>query len=247
MSFKDHFSGHAGIYREARPRYPSALFAWLAAQSPACALAWDAGCGSGQASVALAAHFARVYASDPSAAQIANAEAAPNIDYRIEAAETCSLADASADLVCVGQALHWFDLARFHAEARRVLKPDGVIAEFSYAHCHVGAAVDAITDHLYTELVCAYWPPERALVDNGYRTLAFPFTPVSTPQFTMQMHWNAQQFLGYLRSWSACQRHLAANGDDPVSLVEQPLLAAWGDAETLREVTWDFTLRVGRV
>ena len=45
------------------------------AQAPARDLVWDAGCGNGQASVALAARFARVFATDPSANQIANAEA----------------------------------------------------------------------------------------------------------------------------------------------------------------------------
>jgi len=29
-NFKDHFSGHADSYREARPTYPDELFGWLA-------------------------------------------------------------------------------------------------------------------------------------------------------------------------------------------------------------------------
>ena len=53
MTFHDHFSGHATTYREARPSYPEALFDWLATQTPARDLVWDAGCGNGQASVAL--------------------------------------------------------------------------------------------------------------------------------------------------------------------------------------------------
>ncbi len=65
--FKDHFSGHAVVYREARPTYPEELFAWLALQAPDNSLAWDCGCGNGQATVALAAHFGRVIGTDPSA------------------------------------------------------------------------------------------------------------------------------------------------------------------------------------
>ena len=137
MTFKDHFSGHAAAYHAARPCYPDALFDWLADAAPARGLAWDAGCGNGQASVALAARFARVHASDPSAAQIANAEARPDIAYRIEPAEHCSLPHAGADLVTVAQALHWFDPARFYAEVRRVLKPRGVFAAWCYADCRV--------------------------------------------------------------------------------------------------------------
>lgn len=247
MTFKDHFSGHAAIYRYARPRYPPALFAWLATQAPSSALAWDAGCGNGQASVALAEHFARVHASDPSAAQIAQAEIARAIDYRVEAAEACSLADASVDLVCVGQALHWFNLERFHAEVRRVLRPAGIVAEFCYADCTVDATVDAIKDELYVGLVGRHWPPERAHVDSGYRALAFPFARVPAPSFAMTMHWDAHAYLAYLRSWSACQRYAAAHGEDPVTLIEGRLLSAWGDAEQARAVSWEFSLRVGRV
>lgn len=93
MTFKDHLSDHADAYHEARPTCPEALFDWLAAQAPTRELAWDAGCGNGQASVALASRFALVRATDPSAPQIANAEARPNIDYRVQPAEQCGLAD----------------------------------------------------------------------------------------------------------------------------------------------------------
>ena len=246
MTFKDHFSGHAAVYREARPTYPDSLFDWLATQVESTQLAWDAGCGNGQASVALAARFARVFASDPSAEQIANAEPRANIDYRVEAAELCSLEAASADLVTVGQALHWFDLERFHAEVRRVLKPGGVIAEWTYADCHVTPQVDALKDRLYLDLTAPYWPPERALVESGYRTLAFPFEPIAAPPFDMRMTWSVDDFLAYLRSWSGSQRYLKANGHDAVALIESALRAAWGDAATMRPVRWAFHVRCGR-
>lgn len=247
MSFKDHFSGHAAVYRDARPLYPEALFAWLAEHAPARALAWDAGCGNGQASVALADRFARVLATDPSGEQIAHAEVRANIDYRVEPAEQCSLADASADLVCVGQALHWFDLERFHAEVRRVLKRGGLIAEWTYADCRVAPAIDVCKDRLYVDLTGPYWPAERMLVENGYRTLAFPFKTLPAPALVMTMAWNVEQFLAYLRSWSASQRYLTVLGHDPVALIEADLRAAWGESEIVRTVRWDFSLRVGRV
>ncbi|MBS0486724.1 MAG: class I SAM-dependent methyltransferase, partial [Proteobacteria bacterium] len=182
--FKDHFSGHAGIYREARPTYPPALFAWLARQAPDTELAWDCGCGNGQATVALASHFARVVGTDPSANQIAQAEPGANIEYRVEPAERSSLAGGSVSLVSVAQALHWFDPARFYAEAKRVLKPGGVIAAWAYSDCTTGdAAIDRIKDRLYVDLTGPYWPPERVHVDAGYRTLPFPFAEIPAPEF----------------------------------------------------------------
>ncbi len=48
-------------------------------------------------------------------------------------AETLPVPAGSARLVTVAQALHWFDLARFFSEVRRVLAPDGVLAVISYA------------------------------------------------------------------------------------------------------------------
>jgi len=247
--FKDHFSGHAELYREARPTYPDALFDWLAAQAPDRALAWDCGCGNGQASVALARHFARVIATDPSANQIADAEPHANIDYRVEPAERSSLAEASTSLVTVAQALHWFDFAAFYAEVRRVLKPGGVFAAWAYAACGAGdARIDDTIGHLYGDaLTGPYWPPERAHIDAGYGTIPFPFTAIAAPEFPMAMRWNVDQLLAYLRSWSATQRYIKANGEDPVGIIESDLRSAWGDPARVREVRWQFHLLAGRV
>ena len=43
-------------------------------------------------------------------------------------AERVPLDGRSVDLVCVGQALHWFDVDRARAEFRRVLRPGGWVA-----------------------------------------------------------------------------------------------------------------------
>jgi SAM-dependent methyltransferase len=243
--FKDHFSGHADIYREARPTYPDDLFAWLAQQAPDNALAWDAGCGNGQATVALAKHFRHVIGTDPSANQIAEADPRANIEYRVEPAEQSSLADASASLVCVAQALHWFDHPRFYAEVKRVLKPGGVFAAWTYSDCSTGdAAIDRAKEHLYVDLTGRYWPPERAHVDSGYQTLPFPFVEIAAPPLRMVADWSVDQFLAYLRTWSASQRYLKAKGVDPVSIIESDLRSAWGSAA--RAVEWKFFVRAGK-
>lgn len=247
MTFKDHFSGHAGVYREARPTYPPALFDWLAAQAPRRELAWDCGCGNGQATGELAARFARVFASDPSANQIAQAGPIANATFAVEPAERSSLATAGVDLITVAQALHWFDDACFFAEARRVLAPGGVLAAWGYSDCRIGVpAIDAVKDRLYVELTGPYWPPERTLIEAGYRTMAFPFAEFAAPEFPMVASWTVEHLIGYFRSWSATQRYIKARGHDPVALVEPDLRAAWGDAEQRRDVRWQFHLRAGR-
>ncbi len=247
MAFKDHFSGHAALYRDARPLPPADWFEWLAQQAPDRALAWDAGCGNGQASLGLAAHFERVVATDPSATQIAQAGAHPRIDYRVEPAERSTLAAHSASLIGVSQALHWFELDAFHAEVRRVAKPGALLAISAYGNCSVSRAVDAVERRLYADTLGPDWPPERALVDAGYRELPFPFAHVDTPSFTMRADWNLAQFLAYLRSWSATQRHAKRTGTDAIEAATPELAAAWGDPAEVRAVRWPFFTRVGRV
>lgn len=244
--FRDHFSGHAAAYAAARPGYPDALFAWLATQAPSRALAWDAGCGNGQASVALARHFDAVFATDPSQTQVDNATPAPNLRYAVEPAEHCSLADGSADLVTVAQAYHWFAHARFCQEARRVLRPGGVAAVWSYARSTVTPAVDALFDALHDDILREDWPAGREHVLDRYQALPFPFEPIAAPEFGMQELWSLPQYLGYLRSWSASQRHLARTGTDAVSALETAFAAAWGEPVHRRAVRWPLVLRAGR-
>jgi SAM-dependent methyltransferase len=245
LAFHDHFSGHAAAYAQARPTYPPALFAWLASHCAQRRLGWDAGCGNGQASVALAEHFDAVFASDPSAAQVAAATPHPRVRYAVEPAEASSLADASVDLVAVAQALHWFDQDRFHAEVARVLRPGGVFAAWSYERCLVTPAVDAVFARLYGAALGGWWPPERRHVEAGYATLPFPYARIQAPAFTLQCAWTLPAYLAYLRSWSACQRRLAAEGVDAVAGLGEEFAAAWGEPDTVRPVTWPLALHVG--
>jgi SAM-dependent methyltransferase len=246
-SFKDHFSGHADIYREARPTYPPALFAWLSQQAPTNTLAWDCGCGNGQATSALAEHFARVIGTDPSANQIAAAEQKANIEYRVEPAEHSSLAGSSASLITVAQALHWFDHATFYSEVKRVLAPAGIFAAWAYSDCSTGDPnIDRIKDTLYNDLTGPYWPPERTHVDAGYKTLPFPFVEIAAPAFPMIARWTVEHLLAYFRSWSATQRYIKDKGADPVAIIEPQLRTAWGHASDVREVRWQFHLRCGK-
>lgn len=67
-SFADHFSTTAAAYSVFRPRYPAALFGWLASVAPNREMAWDCATGSGQAAIELTERFAQVVATDPSVA-----------------------------------------------------------------------------------------------------------------------------------------------------------------------------------
>ena len=244
------FSGVAHEYATYRPHYPAPLFATLAQLAPQRDLAWDCGCGNGQASVELAAHFAHVVGTDISAQQVAAAAPHARVEYRVAPAEESGLADASVGLVTVAQALHWFDVDAFHAEARRVLVPGGVIAEWCYPLLDVPDAPDVA--HVIIDMdarMRRWWPPERAHVDAHYRDLPFPFETLTSDVFAsesmaMTANWTAEQMIGYVSTWSAVSRYRAAHEEDPVIAFSERVRAAWGSATT-HAIRWPLVIRVG--
>jgi SAM-dependent methyltransferase len=246
-AFKDHFSGTAATYAAYRPTYPAALFRWLAARSPGRIRAWDCGCGSGQAAVALADHFEVVIASDASKAQLASAHRGAGVYYAAMTAEDSALADRSVQLVTVAQALHWFDQQRFHAELRRVLTEGGVVAAWTYGLLTVDGEVDGLIRQFYRNDIGPYWPAERAIVDAGYGSLPFPFRELEAPAFAMEADWTLDQLAGYLRSWSGVSRYVSVKGVDPVPAFVDALRPRWGPAGTIRRIRWPLELRVGLV
>jgi SAM-dependent methyltransferase len=242
--FKDHFSRQAAEYAKFRPRYPEALFRWLGSVAPAKELAWDCATGSGQAAVELANVFQQVIATDASEKQVGNAEQHSRVEYRIATAEESGLESNTTDLVTVAQALHWFDLARFEAEARRVAKARGIVAAWAYKFATVSPAVDAIVSRYYSDVVGSYWPAERVLVEK-FEDLPFGFDRIDAPAFDMVAEWKVEHLLGYLETWSATQRFMAAERRDPLEEIDEELRAAWG--EEVRRVVWPLTVKVGRV
>lgn len=246
----DHFSGVSKAYAEFRPRYPPALFEWLAGLAPHRERAWDCACGSGQATADLAAHFAHVVATDMSRTQIESAPAHSPISWRISwrvaTAEESGLEPASVDLVTVAQALHWFDVQRFYREVRRVLRPGGVLAVWTYGIARLDhAEADRVFARFLNETLAAWWPPERRHIDAGYRTLPFPFAELAAPPFEIRDAWTVDRIVGYTRSWSATARYRAAKGVDPVAEFERDLLAVWPRTDAPCGIVWPLSVRAG--
>jgi SAM-dependent methyltransferase len=246
-TFKDHFSRQSTQYAAHRPGYPAELYAWLAQHARNRERAWDCATGNGQAAIDLVKHFAHVVASDGSAAQIHNRLAHARIDYLVALAEVVPLAERCCDLVTVAQAVHWFDFERFYAEVRRVLRPDGMIAVWTYTFFSTTPAVDAVVRDFYDRVVGRYWPPERRMVEAAYRTLPFPFSEIPAPEFRFECAWTLEHVLGYLASWSAVQRFKHAEGHDPLIALRPALERAWdGPPQQSRPAVWPIHVRVGR-
>src|SRR5262249_21220652 len=98
----------------------------------------------------------------------------------------------------------------------------------------------------YLNIVGPYWPPERVLVEEGYRTIPFPFEELAVPAIRMDMQWDLDALLGYFSTWSATNRFIKANGFDPLEQLNSELSKFWGAREQTRRVPWPLSMRVGR-
>ena len=244
--FKDLFSLEAASYARFRPRYPEALFDFLAAAAPGRQLALDVGAGSGQAALALASRFALVVALEPSGRQLAEMVPAPGCRRVRSRAEALPVRDATVDLMVAAQAFHWFQPESFFAEARRLLRPAGVMSLISYQLPVTHPPVDALVQELYG-LVDDYWEPERRLVEQGYRSVTAPFPEMVVPAFDMRQRWNLSALVGYLGTWSALGRYRQATGLDPMPALAGRLQAAWqAPAGGEREVSFPLVVRAFR-
>ena len=186
VKFPDHFSSVASDYAAFRPQYPAALFDWLASVCQQRDSAWDCACGSGQASRPLASHFDLVVGTDASPTQVAGAEVAEKTRFVVAASELAPLADGAFDLVTVAQALHWFVGEGFFAEVRRVVRPGGVFAAWTYGMPHIVSepVEKAVHDFINVSLE-PFWPPEIRMVLDGYASIDLPFEEMQTPTFEM--------------------------------------------------------------
>lgn len=241
--FPDHFSTAAPAYARFRPRYPAALFAWLADLYPPPARAFDCATGSGQAAVALAARGYQVVASDASVEQLRQARAHPRVTYLAAAAERLPLRDRSVGAVTVAQALHWFDIEVFFREVQRILMEGGIVAVWTYGDLRLGPPFDDAIAPVLARLQ-PYWPPERALVAAEYRTILFPFRELAAPALTMEHRWTLDALLGYASTWSAARPYRAAGGD-VVAELRDALAPLWPAGATL-PVRWPLWVRIGR-
>jgi SAM-dependent methyltransferase len=242
--FADHFSELAARYAQYRPHYPPALVDALADASPARGVAWDIGCGNGQLSVALAARFDRVIATDPAQAQLDHAERHPQVEYRCEPAEASSLPDAGVDLAVAAQAAHWFDWPRFVPEVGRVVRPGGLIALVTYFNAELDGEAGALLAAFYAD-IAPHWPGGRTHVNNRYRYLVLPWPAVEPPPIDLAARWTRDELFGYVTTWSATARLVAAGGGARLERLGRELTERWPGGEP-RAVRWPLTIKLTR-
>ena len=244
--FPDLFSRDAKAYAQFRPRYPAALFAWIAGLPAQHRVALDCATGNGQAATMLAPHFTRVLGCDASLPQLRSATRVPGVAYLAALAEASPLRTRSVDLISVAQAFHWLDQPRFFAEVERVAAPGAVLAIWGYGRLQAAPAISALINRFHDDTVGPYWSKQRRLVEEGYRGFALPIDEVTAPPLAIESSLTLDELLGYLRTWSAVGKYLGVHGQDPVAQFAPELAAAWGDPALQHPITWPLFVRAGR-
>jgi ubiquinone/menaquinone biosynthesis C-methylase UbiE len=242
---KDNFSKQSDLYSRFRPGYPKKLFDFLLPLVPDKKSAWDCGTGNGQVAVKLSNYFNEVYATDLSSAQIDNAVKKKNIYYSVENAEETLLPDNKFDLVTTAQAIHWFDFKKFYSQVNRTLKHGGVLAVIGYDVFKINNEINFLINDFYKETTGPYWDKERKFIDEHYKTIPFPFKEIETPGFYMSYHWEIEQVIGYLNTWSAVQHYIRKNNENPVEKFSIQLSKVWGSV-LKRKVSFPVFMRTGR-
>lgn len=148
------------------------------------------------------------------------------------------------DLICVAQAIHWFDREKFYAEVKRVGKPEAVVAIWGYGLLGIHSGIDFLIRDFYTNVIGTYWDNERKLVDDEYKTISFPFKEIDAPSFSISFRWTLDELRGYITTWSSVQKYINENQTNPVEKLIEQIQPLW--LQERMEVRFPIFLRLGR-
>lgn len=247
MKKDTYFDIPAHVYAKGRPTYPAELYLWLSQQIGNQACVWDCGCGTGQVSVDLTAYFDQVEASDIRESQIAKATPHRKINYHVAPSEKTPYPDQYFDAVCVGQALHCFDLDVFWAEIKRILKPNGLFACWGYTGLNVSPEIDSIIKHQVLSVIHPHWPSRNKIIWNQYESVDFPLEMIEVPEFSLKFKWNANRMLDYIRTWSAFRALPEEESKQLIDEIWPEILQIWKDPDLKKDVSIPFFVKAGRL
>lgn len=262
---KDNFSTQAKLYKQFRPTYPLDLYQFIFNYVEKFEKAWDCACGNGQVAEILADHFEMVYASDISQKQLDEISTKVNIIPSLSNAIKSNYPDNYFDLVCVAQAVHWFNSAEFNQELRRVAKNNAIIAFWTYAlpefkgiNNEQNKDLNDALIHFYKVVIDAYWDSERTLIDDNYEDILFPYHELynnckkdrtqikESTSFSIKVEWDKLHFLKYLETWSSVKKYILKNQSNPILLIEKEVDKYWNSQDSI-QIEFPIYLKLGQV
>ena len=214
MDQRDTFDGVADHYAAARPAYPAALYAELAALGAlgADTRALEVGCRAGQATADMARRAPSLVAVDPGANLVAEARARAAglpVEFVVARFEDFEAPPGAFDLVASAQAWHWVPAEIAFAKAARLLRPGGWLAVFAHAMPTWESALPETVRPIVDQALRGAWT--RPHPSSGYRlsgplpglfAAAGEFEPSVHRAFGFDVEMSPELFGRYLRTVS---------------------------------------------
>jgi len=215
---KTAFNEDAENYDRARPGYPETLFDDLSAMTglgPGAALL-EVGCGTGQATVALARRGYRITCVElgDNLAQVArrNLSAFPDVSVENAPFEEWDPGHERFDTVFAAQAWHWLGPDARYRKAAEALKPHGWLAVLDVEH-----AFPEDTDPFFFEIQKVYdeitvekpshdeWPPPLPEAVEDMRAdfeASGLFKDFRSTRYVWDLMYNADEYIALLNTFS---------------------------------------------
>lgn len=208
------FNEDAERYDRARPRYPVQMFDDLAASGvDRGARVLEIGCGTGQATVALAERGYRIVAvelgSEMATVALQNLAGFDSVEVVTAAFEDWPLPDEPFDVVFSATAFHWVDPAVRVSKSADALRPGGLLATVRTEHIAGGSEAFFVKVQDCYERFDPATPPglrpqAAADIPEDDRELASSgrFGPASFHRYEWELSYSTAEYLDLLLTYS---------------------------------------------
>jgi SAM-dependent methyltransferase len=244
------FTEDAELYDRARPGYPDQMYtdlSELATLGPGSQVL-EIGCGTGQATVPLAAIGCRVTAvelgSEMAAVARRNLAAYPRAQVVVSAFEDWPLPTEPFDLVFAATAFHWLDPAVRAVKAADALRLSGVLAVVSTHHIKGGSEkFFAETQPLYEHFDPSTPPGLRLSAaadiasDDAEIVASGRFAPAVIRRYEWDLSYSTQQYLDVLRTYSGTRAMPASAREGLLSGIADLIDTRYGGSIIKRYMT----------
>ncbi len=122
----------------------------------------------------------------------------------------------------------------------------GVVAEMSTELGHAMSTEDGIQTFAGTSMkFCISFIEKRI-----GKKIPFPFEEIfiENNKYSMVHKWTAEQFIGYLSTWSSTQKLIREKGNKQTSLLYKKIAEDWPTSQDAKtDIVWPLSFRIGRV